>query len=87
MATIGFIGAGHMGSQIARRAVATGHTVVMSNSRGPESLAPLEAATAGDIVIDTNNYYPQRDGQIPELDNESTTVLSCCRRICAAPKS
>ena len=29
---------------------------------------------AGKIVIDTNNYYPQRDGQIAELDNESTTT-------------
>jgi hypothetical protein len=29
---------------------------------------------AGKIVIDTNNYYPQRDGHIPELDNESTTT-------------
>jgi predicted dinucleotide-binding enzyme len=29
---------------------------------------------AGKVVIDTNNYYPQRDGQIPELDNESTTT-------------
>jgi 8-hydroxy-5-deazaflavin:NADPH oxidoreductase len=28
----------------------------------------------GKIVIDTNNYYPQRDGHIPELDNESTTT-------------
>jgi predicted dinucleotide-binding enzyme len=28
----------------------------------------------GKIVIDTNNYYPQRDGQIAELDDESTTV-------------
>src|SRR6185437_10581505 len=33
-------------------------------------VAPL----AGKIVIDTNNYYPQRDGHIPELDNESTTT-------------
>ena len=33
-------------------------------------VAPL----AGKIVIDTNNYYPERDGQIPELDNESTTT-------------
>jgi 8-hydroxy-5-deazaflavin:NADPH oxidoreductase len=33
-------------------------------------VAPL----AGKIVIDTNNYYPQRDGQIPELDNESSTT-------------
>ena len=32
-------------------------------------VAPL----AGKIVIDTNNYYPQRDGQIPELDAATTT--------------
>ena len=25
-------------------------------------------------MIDTNNYYPQRDGHIPELDSESTTT-------------
>jgi len=29
---------------------------------------------AGKVVIDTNNYYPQRDSHIPELDNESTTT-------------
>jgi 8-hydroxy-5-deazaflavin:NADPH oxidoreductase len=28
----------------------------------------------GKIVIDTDNYYPERDGHIPELDNESTTT-------------
>ena len=33
-------------------------------------VAPL----AGKIVIDTNNYYPERDGQIAELDDESTTT-------------
>jgi predicted dinucleotide-binding enzyme len=110
MKTIGLIGAGHIGSQIARLGVAHGYDVVISNSRGPESLSALvaelgpraraataaEAAQAGDIVvvtvplknyrqvpvaplagkivIDTNNYYPQRDGPIPELDDESTTT-------------
>jgi 8-hydroxy-5-deazaflavin:NADPH oxidoreductase len=110
MATIGLIGAGHIGSQVARLAVAQGHNVVLSNSRGPETLSglvaelgpraraatPAEAARAADIavvtvplknyrqvpveplagkvVIDTNNYYPQRDGHIPELDSESTTT-------------
>jgi 8-hydroxy-5-deazaflavin:NADPH oxidoreductase len=110
MKTIGLIGAGHIGSQIARLAVARGYDVVISNSRGPATLGGLvaelgpraraataaEAAQAGDIVvvtvplknyrqvpvaplagkivIDTNNYYPQRDGHIPELDNESTTT-------------
>jgi len=29
---------------------------------------------AGKVVIDTNNYYPQRDGQVPELDDERTTT-------------
>ena len=110
MATIGLIGAGHIGSQIARLAIANGYNVVISNSRGPGTLSALiaelgpnaRAATvaeaarsgeivvvtiplkayqtvpveplAGKIVIDTNNYYPQRDGHIPELDNESTTT-------------
>ena len=26
------------------------------------------------VVIDTNNYYPQRDGRITELEDESTTT-------------
>jgi 8-hydroxy-5-deazaflavin:NADPH oxidoreductase len=116
MSTIGLIGAGHIGSQVARLAVASGYEVVISNSRGPESLAPLvaelgpnaraatprEAAEAGDIVvvtiplkacesvpveplrgkivIDTNNYYPQRDGHIQELDDESTTTSELLQR-------
>ena len=110
MTTIGLIGSGHIGSTVARLAVAAGHHVVLSNSRGPETLAdlvgelgpraraatPAEAADAGElvvvtiplksyrevpvaplrgkVVIDTNNYYPQRDGHIAELDDESTTT-------------
>ena len=30
-------------------------------------------ALAGRVVLDTMNYYPARDGRIPELDDESTT--------------
>jgi predicted dinucleotide-binding enzyme len=30
-------------------------------------------STAGKVVIDTNNYYPQRDGQIAALDEGETT--------------
>ena len=44
MASIGFIGSGHVGQAIARRAIVAGHTVVMSNSRSPETLAGLVAA-------------------------------------------
>ena len=43
MTTIGLIGAGHIGSQIARLAVARGYDVVLSNSRGPETLSALVA--------------------------------------------
>ena len=104
MTTIGIIGAGHIGSQVARKAVELGYDVVISNSRGPETLAalvaelgpharaatPAEAAAAGDfavvtvpfrslgsvpveplagkIVIDTGNYYWERDGHVPALD-------------------
>ena len=110
MQTIGLIGAGHIGSQVARLAAKSGYDVVISNSRGPDTLSalvaelgpraraatPADAAKAGDIVvvtiplknyrsvpvaplvgkivIDTNNYYPERDGHIPELDNETTTT-------------
>src|SRR4029078_8432901 len=32
------------------------------------------------IVIDTNNYYPQRDGHIPELDREAMTTSALLQR-------
>ena len=67
MMTIGLIGAGHIGSQIARLAAARGYPVVISNSRGPDTLTTLvaelgpgaraatavEAATSGDVVVVT----------------------------------
>ena len=110
MTTWGFIGSGNIGSTVARLAVDAGHDVVLSNSRGPETLADLvselgpharaassqeagragdvvvvtvplkargdlpHAALAGKVVIDTMNYYPQRDGVVPELEDESTTT-------------
>jgi 8-hydroxy-5-deazaflavin:NADPH oxidoreductase len=46
MSTLGTIGAGHIGSALARVAVDAGHDVVLSNSRGPESLADLVAGIA-----------------------------------------
>jgi predicted dinucleotide-binding enzyme len=106
---IGFIGSGHIGGTLAQLLVTAGHEVVVSNSRGPETLqelvdqlgqkaraaTPGEAAEwgevvvvsvplgryreipptglAGKVVIDTNNYYPGRDGQMEELDSDRTT--------------
>jgi hypothetical protein len=43
MTTIGIIGAGHIGSQVARAAITAGYDIVISNSRGPETLADLVA--------------------------------------------
>jgi predicted dinucleotide-binding enzyme len=110
MTTIGLIGSGSIGQAIAKQAIAHGHRVVLSNSRGPETLAGLvaelgpqataataaDAAAAGDIavvtvpfknylqvpveplagkvVIDTNNYYFERDGHYEEIDDGTATV-------------
>jgi 8-hydroxy-5-deazaflavin:NADPH oxidoreductase len=109
MTVVGIIGSGNIGSTVARLAVSAGYDVIVSNSRGPETLAELvtelgpraravtrvEAADAGDIVLvsvpikaytslsevtvsgkivmDTGNYYPQRDGEIPELAAKTIT--------------
>ncbi|WP_040693095.1 NADPH-dependent F420 reductase [Nocardia vinacea] len=116
MTTLGLIGSGNIGGTLARLAVAAGLDVVVSNSRGPETLAELvaelgpraraataaEAAAAGDIVvvtvplknyrqvpveplagkvvIDTNNYYPDRDGTFPELEDGTTTSSELLQR-------
>jgi predicted dinucleotide-binding enzyme len=39
--TIGFLGSGMIGGSLARLAVAAGMNVVLSNSRGPETLGEL----------------------------------------------
>jgi hypothetical protein len=109
MTTVGIIGSGNIGGTVARLAVAAGFEVVVSNSRGPETLQQLvselgptaraasreDAAAAGDIllvsvpikayptlsgipvagkvVMDTGNFYPERDGEIAELDGRAVT--------------
>jgi 8-hydroxy-5-deazaflavin:NADPH oxidoreductase len=98
-----------IGGTVAALAVDAGYEVVVSNSRGPETLSGLvaelgpraraagreEAARAGDLVVvaipvracfdlptaafagkvvlDTGNYYPERDGHLAELDDGSLT--------------
>ncbi len=65
MTTVGLIGSGEIGTTLARLAIEARHQVVISNSRGPETLADTvaqlgprasaatgaAAATAGDIVV------------------------------------
>ena len=110
MTRVGIIGAGHIGSTLARGLVDRGYEVVISNSRGPEIAraarrgprrerqgrngdgcrgfgdvvivtVPLKAyqqvpvePLAGKIVLDTNNYYWERDGRIPALDEKRATT-------------
>ena len=49
-----------------------GEVVVVSMPLGRYREVPTDAVE-GKVVIDTNNYYPRRDGHIPELDDDSTT--------------
>jgi predicted dinucleotide-binding enzyme len=49
-----------------------GELVVVSVPLGRYRELPT-GAVAGKAVIDTNNYYPQRDGHFEELDSDSTT--------------
>lgn len=110
MTTYGIIGAGNIGSALARAVISLGDDVVIANSRGPETLEDLvhelgpqaraataaEAGAAGDVVVvtvplkaladipvdelagkivlDTDNYYFERDGHIAELDAGEATV-------------
>lgn len=109
MTTFGIIGAGNIGSQIARAVIAQGDNVVIANSRGPQTLTALidelgpaaragtaeEAGAAGDVVVvtipfgryreipvepldgkivlDTNNYYWERDGHFDDIDRGEAT--------------
>ncbi|GAA2471662.1 NADPH-dependent F420 reductase [Streptomyces longisporus] len=114
--TLAIIGSGMIGAAVARLAVAAELDVVLSNSRGPQTLAdlvgelgpraragtPAEAARAGDLVvaaiplkaydrlpaaalagrtvIDTMNYYPDRDGRLAELDAGALTSSALVQR-------
>lgn len=56
----------------ADEAGAFGDLVVVSVPFGRFREVPVEPL-AGKIVVDTNNYYPQRDGSFDELDRGRTT--------------
>ena len=116
MTTLGIIGSGNIGGTVARLAVAADYDVVLSNSRGPETLKELadelgphasaataeEAAAAGDLVLisvplkaylsmpaeplagkvvmDTGNYYPDRDGHDADIDSHAVTSIEVLAR-------
>jgi len=60
-------------------AAACGDLVVVSIPLGSYRSVPV-APLAGKIVVDTDNYYPQRDGHIDELDDDSTTSTELLQR-------
>jgi len=74
---IGIIGAGNIGSALARRLTELGHEVSVANSRGPETLREVEAETGAtavsaheaargkDVVVVT---IPERN--VPKLPDE-----------------
>lgn len=77
---IGIIGSGHIGRTLARLCAARGHDVVLSNSRGPDSLRDLvaelgpnvraatasEAAAHGDVVVEAIPF-----GRLGDLPSEA----------------
>ncbi|MFQ3613235.1 MAG: NAD(P)-binding domain-containing protein [Cyanobacteriota bacterium] len=85
---IGIIGAGHIGSTLAALLVKVGHSVAISNSRGPESLQPLvtelgslaqsvtpdQAAAFGEIVVEAIPFG--RYGDLPIEAFKGKVVVS-----------
>lgn len=77
---IGIIGAGHIGGTLAKLFIGAGHHVLVSNSRGPETLTELvselgpraragtaeEAAAFGEVTLEAIPY-----GRFRELPRES----------------
>ncbi|WP_330177230.1 NAD(P)-binding domain-containing protein [Streptomyces sp. NBC_01498] len=87
---IGIIGAGHIGSTLARHFAGIGHEVVIANSRGPETLAELvdgiegsvravgagEAAWFGQVVVVSVPYG--RVGELPLGELRDKVVVDTC---------
>jgi predicted dinucleotide-binding enzyme len=107
--SIGIVGAGRIGHALGVRFAGAGHAVMLSNSRGPDTLGDVvssiegnvragtveEAAAFGEfaavaiptqairglppvpftgkLVIDANNYYPDPDWRLAELDADEVT--------------
>ena len=90
MTTVGFIGSGHIGGTVARLSVAAGDQVVLSNSRGPQTLEELvtelgplaraataaEAAEAGELVVVTIPFGAYQS--VPAEPLAGKVVLDTC---------
>ncbi|MEU1083389.1 NAD(P)-binding domain-containing protein [Streptomyces sp. NPDC005908] len=95
---IGMLGAGTVAQAVARHAVRHGHEVVLSNSRGPASLAPLvrdlgplasaatpaEAAGADLVVLAVGwTRVPDVASLLPRLDG--TVVVDATNQFASLP--
>jgi 8-hydroxy-5-deazaflavin:NADPH oxidoreductase len=60
-------------------AAQAGDIVVVSVPLGAYPTVPTDELT-GKVVLDTNNYYPQRDGHIAELDDRTATSSELLQR-------
>lgn len=63
----------------AEQAAAFGDIVIAAVPMSSYKSIPV-GPLAGKVVIDTDNYYPDRDGSIPELDNHQTTTSELLAR-------
>lgn len=89
---IGIIGAGHIGSTLAKRFSELGHEVSIANSRGPDTLKELaaqtgatavtteEAARAGEVVVVTIPMcnVPDLGMRLFERVPESVVIIDTC---------
>jgi hypothetical protein len=87
---VGFIGSGNIGIAVAQLAIEAGHRVVLSNSRGPETLTDSvarlgpraaaatseQAAAAGDIIVVTVpvKAFPN----LPAAPLAGKTIIDTC---------
>jgi predicted dinucleotide-binding enzyme len=63
----------------AEEAASAGDLVVLTVPLKSLGELPV-AAFEGRVVLDTGNYYPQRDGRIADLDDGSTTASELTAR-------
>jgi predicted dinucleotide-binding enzyme len=87
---IGIIGAGNIGTTLARLFINAGHAVAISNSRGPESLAELvrtlgpsaraatvaDAAAFGEVVVEAIPFGHYTDLPVAQLAGKILVTAS-----------
>ena len=76
---IGILGAGHIGSALAKHFTQLQHTVAIANSRGPETLGEVARKTGATPVQMTEAPVARRSSSSPSRSRTSRR----CQRICS----